>query len=195
MGKWLDKTLNPTDPTDSENHADLEDLARLAEGRLDRAERKRVLSHLNHCGKCYEILQETLKDLSTETIDEPAPASWWKRKSVYALAASIIMIFIIGGQLMYKFRIQQTQITSAELILDQELKDILLEDSGLQWNNVERIERLISALDKKGINLKQFNRVVLAKPYYQTKSLFGPEEILHIRIKDKVAYLEVSEMK
>lgn len=193
MGKWLHKTLKPTDSADSESHADLEDLARLAEGTLGSAERERLLRHLNRCGKCYEILQETLKDLSAETIAKPAPIAWWRRKSVYALAASIIMIFIIGGQLVYKFRIQQSQVISAKLILDQELKDILLEDSDLQWNNVERIGRLISALDKKGIYLKQFNRVVLAKPYYQTKSLFGPEEMLHIRIEDNVAYLEVTE--
>jgi hypothetical protein len=34
---------------------------------------------------------------------------------------------------------------------------------------------------------------LLSKPYYQKKSLFGPKEVLHIRIENKVAYLEVKE--
>ena len=193
MGKWLNKTLRPSDSAQSENHADLEEIALLAEGRLDGAERKRLLSHLNRCGKCYEILQETLNDVSSETTGQPAPTAWWKRKSLYALAASIILIFVISGQLIDKFWTQQPQITSARLTLDQELKDILLEDNALQWNNVKRIERLISVLHKKGLQVKQFNRVILSRPYYQTKSLFGPGETLHIRIEDDVAYLEVKE--
>jgi len=195
MGKWLNKALNPTDSVESKNHADLEDLARLVEGTLDSAERNRLLRHLNRCGKCYEILQETLKDVSTETSGKPAPTAWWKMKSVYALAASILIIFIIGGQLVYKFRIQQSPVISAKLTLDQELRDILMEDNALQWKNVERIEQLISALHKKGLQVKQFNLVVLSKPYYQTKSLFGPEEILHIRIENNVAYLDVKEIE
>ena len=193
MGKWLNKTLKPADSAESGNHADLEDLARLVDGTLDSAERKRLLRHLNRCGKCYEILQETLKEVSIETSGKPAPIAWWKRKSLYALAASILIIFIIGGQLVNKFRTQPSPIISAKLTLDQELKDILLENNALQWKSVERIQRLISALHKKGLQVKQFNLVVLSRPYYQTKSLFGPEEILHIRIENNVAYLEVKE--
>jgi len=58
MGKWLNKTLKPTDSLESQTHADIEDLARLVEGTLDSAERERLIRHLNRCGKCYEILQE-----------------------------------------------------------------------------------------------------------------------------------------
>ena len=195
MGKWLNKTLKPTDPAESNNHIDLEDLARLIEGTLDGAERKLILRHLNLCGKCYEILQETLKDVPAETNAKPDPIVWWKRKSVYAVAASIIMIFIIGGQLIDKYRTQQSRVISAKLTLDQELKEILLENNDLQWKNAARIERLISALSKRGFQVKQFDRVVLSRPYYQTKSLFGPKEILHIRIEDNVAYLEVKEIE
>ena len=79
MGKWLNKTLKPTDPAESKHHVDLEDLARLVEGRLDGAERNRILRHLNRCGKCYEILQETLKDVPAATIAKPDPVVWWKR--------------------------------------------------------------------------------------------------------------------
>lgn len=195
MGKWLNKTLKPADSAESGNHADLEDLARLVDGTLDSAERKRLLLHLNRCGKCYEILQETLKEVSIETSGKQAPTAWWKRKSLYALAASILIIFIIGGQLVNKFRTQPSSVISAKLTIDQELKDILLENNALQWKSVERMQRLISALHKKGLQIKQFDLVVLSKPYYQTKSLFGPEEILHIRIENNVAYLEVKEIQ
>jgi hypothetical protein len=195
MGKWLNKILKPTDSAKSKRHADLEDLALIVEGRLAGAERKRLLRHLNRCGKCYEILQETLKDVSAATNAKPDPVIWWKRKSDYAVAASIILIFFIGGQLIDKYRTQPSRIISAKLTLDQELKEILLENNALQWKNAVRIERLNSALSKKGFQLKHFDRVVLSKPYYQTKSLFGPREILHIRIDDNVAYLDVKEIE
>ncbi|MGD8666228.1 MAG: hypothetical protein PVI38_19865 [Desulfobacterales bacterium] len=191
MGKWLNKILKPAEPAESKHHADFEDLALLVEGRLAGAERRRILGHLNQCGRCYEILQETLKDVPAAANAKPGSVVWWKRKSVYAVAASIIMIFIIGEQLLDKYRTQPSRVISVKLTLDQELKEILLENNALQWKNAARIERLIFALSKKGFKLRQFNRVVLAKPYYQTKSFFGPKEILHIRIEDNVAYLEV----
>lgn len=193
MGKWLKKTLRPTESAEIDNHPDLEDLARMVEGSLGSSERKRMFRHLNRCGTCYEILQEILEDVPARTSGQQAPTAWWRRKSLYALAASILIIFIIGGQFIYKFRTQQIPITVAKITLDQELKDILLEDNALQWKNIKRIERLISALHKKGIQVAQFKRVVLSRPYYQTKSLFGPEEILHIRIDDNVAYIDVKE--
>ncbi|MGD8990685.1 MAG: hypothetical protein PVI00_04440 [Desulfobacterales bacterium] len=194
MGKWLNKILKPTDSAESKHHPDLEDLALLVEGRRAGAERKRILRHLNRCGKCYEILQETLKDTHATTKAKTNPVIWWKRKSVYAVAASILMILILGGQLIDKYRTQPSRIFSVKLTLDQELKEILLENNDLQWKNSARIERLLSALNKKGFQLKHFNHVVLSKPYYQTKSPFGPREILHIRIEDDVAYLEIHEI-
>lgn len=195
MGKWLNKILKPTDPAESKHHADLEDLALLIDGRLAGAERKRILRHLNRCGKCYEILQETLKDVPAAANAKPDPMVWWKKKSVYAVAASIILIFIFGGQLIDKYRTQPSRVIAAKLTLDPELKEILLENNALQWENAARIQRLISALSKKGFQVKQFNRVVLSRPYYQTKSFFGPKEILYIRIEDNVAYLEVKEIE
>ena len=195
MGKWLNIILKPIDPAESKHHADLEDLSLLVEGRLAGIERKRILRHLNRCGKCYEILQETLRDVPAATKANPDPLVWWKRKSVYAVAASIILIFMIGGQLIDKYRAQPYRVISAKLTLDQELKEILLENNDLHWENAARVKRLVTAFNKKGLQLKQFNHVVLSKPYYQTKSLFGPKEILHIRIEDNVAYLEVKEIE
>ncbi len=195
MGKWLHKTLKPTDSVESEPHADIEDLARLVEGSIEGDERKRLLRHINRCRRCYEILQETMQDVPAETSDKPAPIPWYKKKSVYALAASMLLIFFFGAQLVYKFQTTPSLAVTAKLALDQELKDILLEDSRLQWQNVERIKRLLSVLQKKGYRVKSFDRVVLTRPYYQVKSLFGPQEILHIRIEDNVAYLEVKAAK
>ncbi len=195
MGKWVNKALTPTDTAETGPHADMEDLALLVEGKLGGDERENLLRHLNQCGQCYEILQSTMKDVQEAPSAEPTPIAWWKTKSAYALAASIIFLILVGGPLVYQFQTRQSLIASAELIVDQELKDILLEYDALEWHRVKRIKRFISVLHKKGYRVKSFDRVVLAKPYYQTKSIFGPEEVLYIRIDDGVAYLEVKEKK
>jgi hypothetical protein len=79
--------------------------------------------------------------------------------------------------------------------LDQGLKDILLEDDVLKWEKKERVHRLLTALQQRGLAVKDLNLVLLSKPYYQKKSLFGPKEVLKIRIEGKVAYLEVKEVE
>ncbi len=193
MGKWLHKTLKPTGKSESGPHADMEDLAGLIEGKLSGDDRATLLRHLNRCGQCYEILQETMKDLQSEPADEPTPIAWWKTKPIQALAASIALLVLVGGPLVYHFQTRQSLIRSAELVLDQELKDILLENDNRLWENDKRIHRFASVLHKQGYRLKPFDRVVLSRPYYQVKSIFGPEEVLHIRIDDDVAYLEVKE--
>ena len=195
MGKWLHTALKPTDPSESGPHADMEDLACLIEGKLGGEARKNLLHHLNRCGRCYQILQETMKDIEAAPSAEATLSAGWKKKSIYTLAASIVLLMLIGGPLVYKFQTRQSLITSAELILVQELKEILLEDDTLEWNRGARLNRFISALHKKGYPLQSFDRVVLSKPYYQVKSVFGPKEILLIRIDANVAYLEVREMK
>ncbi len=197
MSKWINKSLEPTVSPDSgyDDHIEIEDIARLADGTVGRAERVRFTRHLNRCQRCYEILQETLKDLSLATSVQTVSDPMWKRKTFYALAASIILVFIVGGQLVFKYWIEHPQVVSAALDLDQELKDILMEDDALQWGKGSRLNRLVAALHKKGLRFKDLNLVVLAKPYYQKKSLFGPKEVLHIRIEGKVAYLEVKEKK
>ncbi len=195
MGKWLHKALKPTGKAEPEPHVDMEDLACLIEGKLGGDERENLLRHLNQCGRCYQILQDTMNDLQAEPSGESAPRPWWKTRAIHALAASFALLVLIGGPLVYQYQTRQSLITSAELILDQELKAILLEDDNLQWHDDRRIKRLIAVLSQKGYRLKAFDRVVLAKPYYQVKSIFGPEEVLHIRIEDDVAYLEIKETK
>jgi hypothetical protein len=195
MGKWLKKSLEPTVSPDSEDHIAIEDLARLADGTIDRAARERFTRHINRCQRCYEILQQTLKDMPYTTSVQPASGLWWKTKTFYALAASIILVFIVGGQLGYKYWIQHPRPISASLDLDQELKDILMEDDALQWTKGARLNRLKAALHKKGLQFGDLNLAVLTKPYYQKKSLFGPREVLQVRIENGVAYLEVIELK
>ncbi len=195
MGKWLHKALKPGDEAESSPHADMEALACLIEGKLGGDERDNLLRHINQCGQCYEVLQETMRDLQSEPAYEPTPVPWWKTRPIHALAASIALLVLIGGPLVYQFQTRQSFVTSVELVLDQELKDILLADDALQWTNDKRIQQFISVLSKRGYRVKSFDRVVLSKPYYQVKSIFGPEEILHIRIEDDVAYLEIKETK
>ena len=201
MSKWINKSLEPIESPDvaSDDHIEIEDLARMAEGNVSRAENERFTIHLNRCPRCYDILRETLSDFSRESSTrpamDPAPLSLWKRKTFYALAASVILVFLVGGQLIFKFVFQHPQIISAAVDLDQDLKDILMEDESLRWEKGPRLDRFVAALQKKGHVFKDLNLVVLARPYYQKKSLFGPQEILHIRVEGKVAYLEVKPPK
>jgi len=194
MGKWLNKSIEPTSPPESEEHIAIEDLARLAEGTVAETERQQFIDHLNRCQRCYEILQETLTDVSVQISMRTVPSPWWKTKTVaFALAASIILVFIIGGQLVFKNWMQQSRIISTTLNLDQPLKDILLEDDALRWENAVRIKRLVAILQQSGVKVKQLNLVLLSAPYYQKKSMFGPPEVLHVRIEGDVAYLRVTE--
>jgi hypothetical protein len=194
MGKWMNKTINPSVVPESEDHILIEDLARLAEGAVDAAERQHLIGHLNRCQRCYQILQETLKDVSAETSMPPRSVPWWRTGRFYALAVSIVLVLLIGGPLAIKHWTQRPPVILASLDLDQTLKDILLEDDALKWEKKERVNRLLTALQQRGLEVKDLNLVLLSKPYYQKKSLFGPKEVLHIRIENKVAYLEVKEM-
>jgi hypothetical protein len=198
MGKWVKKSLEPSvlpDSTVSDNHVAIEDIARLADGTIDSGEREHLFHHINRCQRCYEILHQTLKDASNATSVKPAGSPWWKTKTVYALAASIILIFVISGQFAYKYWTRVPRVISATLDLDQNLKDILLEDDGLRFGKGARLSRLRAALQQKGLPVKDLNLAVLSKPYYQKKSLFGPREVLQIRIENGIAYLEVQEVE
>ena len=195
MGKWMKETINPSVVPESEDHILIEDLARLAEGSVDGAERGRLVGHLNRCQRCYHILQETLEDVSAESSLQPGSVPWWRTGMFYAAAVTIVLVLIIGGPFVIKHWIQRPSVVLAELDLDQGLKDILLEDNAIKWENKERINRLLSVLRQRGLEVKGLNLVLLAKPYYQKKSLFGPKEVLHIRIDNRVAYLEVKEME
>lgn len=195
MGKWIDKSMAPAVSEQPDNHLAVEDMARLAEGNVAKAEHDLFLHHLNRCQRCYEILQETLKDISAAGDLSKISGPWWRTKTFYALAASVILIIIIGGGLVFEYGSRHPRIISATLDLDQQLKDILLENDALRWEKGSRLDRLVAVLHEKGLQFKDLKTVILAKPYYQKKGLFGPREVLHIRIENGVAYLEVEEKK
>jgi len=195
MGNLINMSLEPSTSPNSENHVEIEEIARLADGTVDEDERERLFHHINRCQRCYEILNHTLKDATLATSVKPAAGSWWRTKSAYALAASIFLIFIISGHFAYKYWNRAPGVISTTLELDQKLKDILLEDDALRFGKGERLNRLLAVLQQSGLSVKDLNLVVFAKPYYQKKSLFGPREVLHIRIENGVAYLEVQEVE
>jgi hypothetical protein len=195
MGKWVKKSLEPSVSPNSVDHIEIENIARLADGTVDNDERERLFHHINRCQRCYEILHHTLKDAPFAESVKPVAGPWWKTKTAYALAASIILIFIISGQQAYKYWSPVPKVISATLDLDQNLKDILLEDDALRFAKGARLNRLLAALQQKRLPVKDLNLAVLSKPYYQKKSLFGPGEVLHIRIENGVAYLAVKEVE
>ena len=193
MGKWMNKTINPSLVPESEDHIHIEDLARLAEGAVDATERRHWIGHLNRCQRCYQILQETIEDVSAETSKQLGTAPWWRTRMFYAVAVCILLVLLIGGPVAIKYWTQTPPIITASLELDQALKDILLEDDALKWEKKARLNRLLTAFQQRGLEVKELNLVLLSTPYYQKKSLFGPKEVLHIRIENKVAYLEIKE--
>jgi hypothetical protein len=195
MGKWIDKSMAPPESAQPGDHIAAEDIARLAEGSVDPAEREHFLHHLNRCHRCYEILQATIRDITPAEPSATISASWWQRKIFYAVAASILLVLIIGGRLVFEHGQQRPQIITATLDLDRQLKDILLENDALRWEKGPRLSRLAAVLQSKGLRFKDLKAVVLARPYYQKKSLFGPAETLHVRIENGVAYLSVEEKK
>ena len=195
MGKWTRKSLEPPAAPDAENHIAAEDIARLAEGTVKDTEREDILTHINRCRRCYRILDNTLKDSQFAKSEYRSTSLWWKTKFAYAMAASFILIFIVCGQFAYRYWNPAPGVLSATLDLDQKLMDILLEDDALRFGKGARLNRLLAVMQQAELPVKDLNLAVLAKPYYQKKSLFGPKEVLHIRVENKVAYLEVQEKK
>ena len=211
MGKWINNILTPTAMPDTSEHIPLEVLAHLAEGQADPEARKRCIRHLNRCPTCYEILQETLADLSDEEAQPvssrpthtirptgfPKPRMSLNTKKllsrhIYALAASILLIVFISGGLFFKYNTKQPPILTASLVLDADLKSILTEDETPKWEG-DRAERMAALLRDRGVQARKIRKVILTSPYMATKSLFGPGEILKIRIQGDTAYLEVVE--
>ena len=157
MGKWMNKSVNPSVVPESEDHILIEDLACLAEGTVDAAERQHLIGHLNRCQRCYQILQESLKDVSAETPMQSGSVPRWKTRMFYALAVSFVLVILIGGPIAIKHWTQRPPVILASLDLDQALKDILLEDDGLRFGKGARLSRLLAAMQQKGLAVKDLN--------------------------------------
>jgi hypothetical protein len=188
----MEHILKPADTLEVEECLAPEDLARLAEGLVEPHEREAYLRHLAHCSEDYEILKQTLIDLAEEEAEELSePTPWITRRQVYALAASFLFMVLIGGGLFFK-HLQKTQTLVASVALDAKLQSLLMEDKSLTWKG-EKVNRLTALLRERGVAVKEAQKVVLLAAYRPpvVKSLFGPKEVLKIRIEDKVVYLEV----
>ena len=179
---------------DAGEHIDPETLARLAEGRIEKQERANCIKHLNRCQSCYDILQQTLTDLGRES-----PLPWKRSRPSYALAAGIILVLLIGGGILFRSLQGPTPVVIASLVMDQDLKAVLLEDKSLTWEKGNRVNRLAALLRDRGVNVKVLDKVILASPYKGKKGLsrdlFAPREILKVRIEGDTAYIEVAEEK
>ena len=184
--------LSSSDDFSSSQHIPLEDLARLAEGSMPANERQARLRHLNRCRDCYEILKETMTDLSEELAVPQTKPRAWSRQTVYRLAASVLILILAGSALLFQYRRTHPQIVTASLGMDSALRAALLENREGVWQG-EKVEALASMLKERGVSVAGLDRIVMAVPYRpsMTKSLFGPREILKVRIEKGVAILEV----
>ncbi len=188
MGPWTGRILTPGGREENEAHIDPEDIARLAEGRVPDGERRRLVRHLNRCAACYEMLSETLPHVPLE-----ASAPWWKNRAVYALAASLVLVVLIGGNLMQRYGGDSAGLIVASLTVDGDLRHILMENDALYWPEGDRLDRLGALLRQRGMKVKTLKGAVLSTAYTPTKSMFGPKETLKVRIEQGIAYLEVVE--
>jgi len=197
------RAAHPEDPerhdgSDADEHLSVESLARLADGCVSPEERASYARHLNRCERCYEIFKETLIDLSpssAETSKTIRPMRW-SRRSLYSMAASILLVLLLGGGFYYRSEFPSPRVMTASLALDADLRSALSEDHSLVWEG-EKADRLAALLQERGVQVSKLEKVVLASAYepYVTKSLFRPKETLRVRIEKGVAYLEVTQDK
>ncbi len=187
MGKWMKRILESDERSDIESHVSPEELACFVEGGIQGERREDVVRHINQCQRCYDILDETMADLDAE-----AAKTRKKPKFLYALAASIFLAVCIGGGLFYyNQQFAPPRAIMASLSLDQDLRSVLLENETLRWEKNDRIARLAEILRRKGVEAKELIAVVQTAPYFARKDLSGPEETLHVRIENGVAYLTI----
>ncbi len=189
MGKWMNRILDSEEPSEFESHLSPEDLACFVEGKIQDEKREDMIRHINRCRRCYDILDGAMTDLVQE-----ASKTKKKPKFLYALAASIFLAVCIGGGLFfYNQHVAPPGIIMASLSLDPDLKSILLENETTRWEKADRIVRLAEMLRKKGVKVKKLIAVVQSAPYFARKDLFGPKEVLHVRIENGVAHLRIEE--
>ena len=189
MGKWIKKVLLSDKVTISDDHIPVEKMAALIDGRLDIQKREQYIKHLNNCTRCYDLCEETMTDLSNPLLKEKKDSKWSGR-SLYAMAASIIVAVMIGSG-VYINHIKTLNIVTASINLDRQFKNIILENKSLSWQEPDRIRRFALLLQDRGIKAEHLKGVKLKTRYYQSKALFAPKEIMKVKIKNQVAYIEI----
>lgn len=191
MGTWMKKIAAPEQLPDAGKHIPLEDIARLAEGTIEGSLREKLFFHLNRCPDCSSILQETLRDMASDAVHQSPSAGRWYRMKLYAVAASIIFAVFAGGG-YYKYYLVRHGLVNASVALDDDFRDLLVEDSSLSFSG-SRAARFADLLSRQGVQVKGLQKVVLSKAYAATKSssFFHKKESLKIRIEGGIAYVEV----
>lgn len=190
MGKNIKALLTIDENTgDASDHLSDEEIACLAEGTVEETRRPALLRHVNRCPECHEILQQTLIDLeadAAEIVPSPNQKPWWRGKQIYTLAASIVVVVMVG--LVYNF-------FSASVLtvpMDKQMRQFMLEEGGTtRWTDSERLERFTQLLRQHDVKVGRLKEVRLAAEYSRTKAFLPPTEELRIRIEDGVAYVEV----
>ena len=195
MNKLLRYFLGPPEWGSNDGHLKAEDIAQLAEGKVDSKKRAAFSAHLAKCAKCYELLEDTLTDMAEA--DTAGDFNIISRKSKttviykYAIAASIMVCLMAGGIFL---ALQQPLSVVASLDLDVDLISVISENDNLDWTSDDRRNRLISLLKERGVPVNKIDnakKVVMVAAYQPTKDIFGPEEVLKIRVEKGVIYLEV----
>ncbi len=180
-----DASGEQVDPGD---HIPVDTLSQIIDGTIDPGEKEVCLEHLNTCPLCYEVFSETLKSMPDEMFGKEK-SSPWTGKVFYALAASVLLVLIAGGVFM-KLK-PSGPFLMASITLDQEIRDVLLENETLVWKDHARISRLETLLRARGLDIDDIDRVVLDAPYFQSKGLTGQDEILRIAVENGVAHIRV----
>ncbi len=190
MGKWVKYTLQPPDHPETEPPVSAREIALLPHLEPGTAERDRLLCHLDGCADCYEVLNETAAQGGHKGGERTV---WGMTKGqLYALAASLILFLGIGGGVFHHFFSAEPAVVLATLKLDPELRDFLLTMEGTRSTG-RPAARMAALLRERGVAVDALNRVEMASPYMPSKSLFGPEELVKVRIEGDTAYLEVVE--
>ncbi|CCK80698.1 anti-sigma factor [Desulfobacula toluolica] len=195
MNKWIKKIFasykeNLSPPADCDITD--EEMAAFIDGRIYDADRDKIIYHLNRCQKCSDLLDNTLTDLELEN-SKIKKTHMGRMKPLYSLAASILLMIIVGGGLFYNHsrKIGNPDILNFTILLDSEIKALLLENSEVKWHTPARIQNLQSILQSKGMEVGELNGVVMESAYFKTKSFFKVEEEVVIRIEKGIAYIKV----
>ena len=215
MGKWIRKIILsereerlPPDANALGEHISIEEMAAFIDGNLGADERHHIIHHLNRCETCTELFEVSVKspvsaNEVSETFDgEDKPKNRnrsdekkraiWQLKPLYALAASILLVVMVGGNFFYQ-QLGKSDIIDLSLALDSDFQTLLLENQLTQWQSPERIQKFKELLHSRGVEVKSLNSVVMASAYTQSKSFFKKEENMIIRIEKGVAYIEIVE--
>ncbi len=184
MGRWLHNLLT-TLPEDTSDHPSIDELMQLGQrDALDKDTRLQLMAHVSQCPACLAMARQAAA-LADAGAGRRRPL--WRRP-VLALAASVILCVLTGSLVLHW---PAPAPLTVNIAIDAPLRELLMQNSRLQWQDPQRIQRLAALLRGQGIEIASLSHVTLAEPYYAAKSLFGPPETLRLRIEKDRAWLEV----